>query len=233
MIEFLKNAEKIGLSITKEKEESFKKYKETLLFYNEQFNLTALTEERDVYLKHFFDSITLLDAYNFKENLSLCDVGSGAGFPSLPIKILRNDIKLTMIDSLNKRVDFLNNTVNLLGLKDAKALHLRAEEAGQKPELREKFDVVTARAVAQLKVLLEYTIPLVKVGGVFLCMKGPDPDEEIKEAKNALKILGAKTVEIKKYLVDDAFHSVIVIKKEKPTEKKYPRKPGTAKKLPL
>lgn len=200
------------------------RYYELLIEWNEKMNLTALTEPQDVALKHFCDSILLLKYADIPVDSSLIDVGTGAGFPSVPIKIVRPDIKLCLLDSLNKRLTFLNEVVNELGLEDVKIVHARAEDGARKADLREKFDFATSRAVAQLNVLSEYCLPYVKLNGAFLAMKGKYSEEEISNAKNAIKILGGKTVKVDTYnLADSSERTIINIKKIALTDKKYPR----------
>lgn len=200
------------------------RYYELLIEWNEKMNLTALTEPQDVALKHFCDSILLLKYADIPVDSSLIDVGTGAGFPSVPIKIVRPDIKLCLLDSLNKRLTFLNEVVNELGLEDVKIVHARAEDGARKADLREKFDFATSRAVAQLNVLSEYCLPYVKLNGAFLAMKGKYSEEEISNAKSAIKILGGKTVKVDTYnLADSSERTIINIKKIALTDKKYPR----------
>lgn len=200
------------------------RYYELLIEWNEKMNLTALTEPQDVALKHFCDSILLLKYADIPVDSSLIDVGTGAGFPSVPIKIVRPYIKLCLLDSLNKRLTFLNEVVNELGLEDVKIVHARAEDGARKADLREKFDFATSRAVAQLNVLSEYCLPYVKLNGAFLAMKGKYSEEEISNAKSAIKILGGKTVKVDTYnLADSSERTIINIKKIALTDKKYPR----------
>lgn len=200
------------------------RYYELLIEWNEKMNLTALTEPVDVALKHFCDSILLLSYADIPKDSSLIDVGTGAGFPSVPIKIVRPDIKLCLLDSLNKRLTFLNEVVSELGLSDVKIVHARAEDGAKKADLREKFDFATSRAVAQLNVLSEYCLPYVRVGGAFLAMKGKYSEEEISNAKSAIKTLGGKTVKVDTYnLADTSERTIINIKKISPTDKRYPR----------
>ncbi len=200
------------------------RYYELLIEWNEKMNLTALTEPQDVALKHFCDSILLLKYADIPVDSSLIDVGTGAGFPSVPIKIVRPDIKLCLLDSLNKRLTFLNEVVNELGLEDVIIVHARAEDGARKADLREKFDFATSRAVAQLNVLSEYCLPYVKLNGAFLAMKGKYSEEEISNAKSAIKILGGKTVKVDTYnLADSSERTIINIKKIALTDKKYPR----------
>ena len=213
--------EKYGIKISKHQAEQFDKYYNRLVETNKVMNLTAITDEGDVLLKHFLDSVLPCDM--IKQNSTLIDVGAGAGFPSLPLKIVRSDIKLTMIDSLNKRVNFLNDVVNDLSLKGVTAEHARAEEFAKTH--REKFDVATARAVAELNTLVEYLLPFVKVGGICLIYKASKLDEEIARAEKAINLLGGKIDCIKKYKIDEieAERNVLIIKKVSKTPLGYPR----------
>jgi len=179
------------IQLTSEQKEQFETYYQLLVEWNKKLNLTAITEKNDVYLKHFFDSITastLMDKNN--THVSLCDVGSGAGFPSIPLKIVFPELSISIVDSLNKRLKFLDTVVSNLNLDNVYLYHDRAEDFGQKVEFRESFDYVTARAVARLNVLSEYCLPLVKVGGYFVAMKGSTGREELSEAKQAISELG-------------------------------------------
>ena len=217
-------AEKSGITLTEEQIEKLRIYYELLVEWNEKMNLTALTEPDDVALKHFCDSILLLSYADVKEGSSLIDVGTGAGFPSVPIKIVRPDIKLCLLDSLNKRLVFLQEVVDKLGLENVKIVHARAEDGARKADLREKFDYSTSRAVAQLNVLSEYCLPYVKVGGSFLAMKGKYNEEEIDNAKSAIKTLGGKIEMVDTYnLIDTSERTIIQIKKISDTDKRYPR----------
>ena len=217
-------AEKSGITLTEEQIEKLRIYYELLVEWNEKMNLTALTEPDDVALKHFCDSILLLSYADVKEGSSLIDVGTGAGFPSVPIKIVRPDIKLCLLDSLNKRLIFLQEVVDKLGLENVKIVHARAEDGARKADLREKFDYSTSRAVAQLNVLSEYCLPYVKVGGSFLAMKGKYSEEEIDNAKSAIKTLGGKIEMVDTYnLIDTSERTIIQIKKISDTDKRYPR----------
>lgn len=213
---------------------SLEKYYELLIEWNEKMNLTALTEPHDVALKHFCDSILLLKYADIPQNSTLIDVGTGAGFPSVPIKIVRPDIRLCLLDSLNKRLIFLQEVVDTLGLKDVQIVHSRAEDGAKKADLREKFDFATSRAVAQLNVLSEYCLPYVKVGGAFLAMKGKYSEEEIADAKSAIKLLGGKTEKVDTYnLADGSERTVINVKKVSVTDKRYPRTSAKIKSKPL
>ncbi|MDO4747811.1 MAG: 16S rRNA (guanine(527)-N(7))-methyltransferase RsmG [Eubacteriales bacterium] len=214
--------------------DSLRRYYELLVEWNQKMNLTALTEPEDVALKHFCDSILLLSYADIPLNSSLIDVGTGAGFPSLPIKIVRPDIKLCLLDSLNKRLIFLQEVVNELNLNDVQIVHARAEDGARKKELREKFDFATSRAVAQLNVLSEYCLPYVKVGGAFLAMKGKYSEEEISNSKNAIKLLGGKIEKVDTYnLIDSSERTIINIKKNNATDKSYPRTSAKIKSKPL
>ena len=215
----------------------YQQYYERLVAVNEHMNLTAITERDEVYLKHFYDSLTLAWAYPElqTEELNMIDVGAGAGFPSLPLKIAFPQLQITIIDALNKRINFLRDLVKELGLEGVTVEHARAEEFGNKTApAREQYDVATARALARLNVLGELTLPFVKVGGVLLAMKGSAADEELAEAKKAITTLGAEIGDqIDVSLPNGDPRSVIVIKKVKNTPKKYPRKPGDPVRKPL
>ena len=215
----------------------YQQYYERLVAVNEHMNLTAITERDEVYLKHFYDSLTLAWAYPElqTEELNMIDVGAGAGFPSLPLKIAFPQLQITIIDALNKRINFLRDLVKELGLEGVTVEHARAEEFGNKTApVREQYDVATARALARLNVLGELTLPFVKVGGVLLAMKGSAADEELAEAKKAITTLGAEIGDqIDVSLPNGDPRSVIVIKKVKNTPKKYPRKPGDPVRKPL
>ena len=215
----------------------YQQYYERLVAVNEHMNLTAITERDEVYLKHLYDSLTLAWAYPElqTEELHMIDVGAGAGFPSLPLKIAFPQLQITIIDALNKRINFLRDLVKELGLEGVTVDHARAEEFGNKTApAREQYDVATARALARLNVLGELTLPFVKVGGVLLAMKGSAADEELAEAKKAITTLGAEIGDqIDVSLPNGDPRSVIVIKKVKNTPKKYPRKPGDPVRKPL
>lgn len=223
----------IEFGLESEKWEQLSKYKEMLLEKNQVMNLTAITDSDEVDIKHFLDSLSLAKIKYLKKGSSLLDVGTGAGFPGLALKIYRDDLKVTLLDSLNKRIVFLKEVINELELKDIEAVHARAEEAAR-GEYRDKFDIVTSRAVANLRTLLEYDLPFVKVGGYLICMKGPEHVEELKEAKNAMKLLGGKLKEIIEVeLPRDITHYLVVIEKTSPTKDKYPRAGGKPKSQPL
>ncbi len=197
-------------------------YTELLLEWNEKINLTAITERSEIEKKHFKDSLTCMGSV--PKCASLVDVGTGAGFPGIPLKIERTDISLTLMDALNKRVVFLKEVCAKLGL-DAECVHIRAEDAGKSDKYREKFDVATSRAVANMSLLAEYCLPLVKVGGVMLAMKGRDVEDELCEAEGLIKKLGGAVEEIQLHTIEgtDITHSIVVIKKKSLTPKLYPR----------
>ena len=225
--------EKLNISYDDNILQKFEKYYELLIFYNNQFNLTNITEKNDVIIKHFADS---LYGYSFfKETNYVADVGAGAGFPSLPIKILCPNLSITIVDSLGKRLKFLDELVNDLGLDKVTLVHSRAEDAGQNKDLREKFDLVTGRAVARMSVLSEYCLPLAKVGGYLVALKGPKAQDELAEAKHAIDVLGGKVEDVKELTLPDTDddRTLIVVEKIKATPKKYPRQAGTPNKKPL
>lgn len=230
----LKTAEQSQLELSDKQVELFTRYYELLIEWNEKMNLTALTEPQDVALKHFCDSILLLKYTDIPQDSSLIDVGTGAGFPSIPVKIMRPDIKLCLLDSLNKRLVFLKEVVNELGLTSVEIIHSRAEDGARQTNLREKFDFATSRAVAQLNVLSEYCLPYVKVGGAFLAMKGKYSEEEISNAKSAIKLLGGKTEKVSTYnLTDGSERTIIDVRKIVKTDKLYPRNSSKIKSKPL
>ncbi len=225
----------VEIEINEEQATKFMRYLELLLEWNEKINLTAITEPHDVVVKHFVDSLFLLKFSDIPKGASFIDVGTGAGFPGVPIKIMRPDIKLTLLDSLNKRLNFLGEVCKELDI-DVNLVHARAEDAGKKPELREKFDIATARAVAKLSVLSEYCIPLVKKGGAFISMKGPNFGTELKEGENAVKILGAVKEKNETFTLPDAENSernITIFRKKNATPKIYPRHGNKISKSPL
>ena len=222
--------EKYEICLEKEKYEKLSEYENMLLETNKVMNLTALTETKDVWIKHFLDSIILLKKCNIKKNSSFIDVGCGAGFPSIPISIMRNDIKIFCLDSLNKRVGFLGNVINNLSL-NAKAFHERAEIGSHSNELREKFDYAAARAVANMPVLSEYCLPYVKVGGKFIAMKGNS--EDINLSKNSIQILGGSIEKVINYDIEGNNRVIYEIDKVKKCDSKYPRNTKQIKNKPL
>lgn len=215
--------------------EKFKVYKELLKEWNEKINLTAITDDNEIDIKHFLDSITVLKTGYIKSGQKIIDVGTGGGFPGVPIKIMEEGTDVVLLDSLNKRINFLNEVISNLGLKNIKAIHGRAEDFGLNSEYREKFDVVVSRAVASLNILSEYCLPFVKVGGHFIALKGPEIKNEMEESKKALKILGAEIVDKIDITLpsSDITHILLVMRKVQKTPTKYPRKAGMPKKNPL
>ncbi|MCM3764222.1 16S rRNA (guanine(527)-N(7))-methyltransferase RsmG [Neobacillus niacini] len=233
--QFTKSLQEKGIALTSTQLDQYEKYYETLVEWNEKINLTAITEKSDVYLKHFYDSIAAAFYYDFTKPFHLCDVGAGAGFPSIPLKIAFPHIQLTIVDSLNKRISFLTHLANTLNLENVQFVHDRAETFGVNPNYREQFDVVTARAVARMSVLSELCLPLVKVGGHFIALKAIHAEEELKAGQKAITTLGGKLENQFTFTlpIEEFERTIIVIKKEKQTPKKYPRKPGTPGKAPI
>ena len=213
--------------------EQFFAYMNLLIEWNEKMNLTAIVEPNEIILKHFIDSITILKEID--NNSKIIDVGTGAGFPGVPLSIMNPTLKITLADSLNKRLIFLQEVVNQLGLKNIEIIHARAEELGKNKKYRENFDVATSRAVANLSTLSEYLIPLVKVGGKIISMKAGGAQEEIEAAKKAIKILGGKIEGIEEFKLPqtEIERTIILIKKEEHTPNKYPRKAGVPSKEPI
>ena len=214
--------------------EPFMTFSDMLLETNKVMNLTAITEPNDVCIRHFADSLALLSEYDFS-NKRVIDVGCGAGFPGLPLRLAKSDIKLTLLDSLGKRINFLNGVCDALSLSDVECIHARAEEQANEPGYREGYDIAVSRAVADLSMLAEMCLPFVKVGGVFLAMKAADCEDEINRAKNAIKTLGGKIRERRDYQLfgTDITHTVLVIEKISETPKKYPRRFAKIKASPL
>ena len=233
--QFIEGLAAKGIELTDKQIAQFKKYFELLVEWNEKMNLTAITDLEGVYLKHFYDSISPSFYFDFESVTTLCDVGAGAGFPSLPIKICFPHLHVTIVDSLNKRITFLNHLAAELGLENVEFVHARAEEFGQNAAYREKFDVVTARAVARLSVLSELCLPLAKENGKFVALKAAAGEEELKDAKKAITTLGGKLRSQHHYElpVEKSERSLYVFDKVKSTPKKYPRKPGTPNKSPI
>jgi len=223
-----------GVEITEEIAEKLNVYGNLLLEWNEKINLTAIKDPEGVLYKHFYDCILFFKNVNLPEGATLIDVGTGAGFPGMVLKIVRPDLKITLLDSLNKRLVFLNDVIEKLGLKGIETLHMRAEEAGKFKKCREKYDFATARAVANLPVLMEYCTPLVKVGGSFVSMKGPSAADEVALCENAIKILGMeKPTIICETLTGEEQRAFVIMKKISQTPPKYPRKPNDISKQPL
>ncbi len=233
---FIDNLKELGVEIDSKQLEQFNQYYETLVEWNEFMNLTGITEYDEVLLKHFVDSL-VLDPNKLinSDKIKLIDVGTGAGFPGLPIKIAFPNVDVVLLDSLNKRIKFLDEVINKLGLENIKTIHSRAEDGGRNKELREQFDIAISRAVANLSSLAEYNLPYVKLGGYFVAMKSGEIDEEAENAKKAIKLLGGQLEKITKFRLPntDIDRSLVLIKKVKETSKKYPRKAGLPTKEPL
>lgn len=224
-----------GIALSSEQMSQFETYYHTLVEWNEKMNLTAITDKPEVYLKHFYDSISAAFYFNFDGPLRVCDVGAGAGFPSIPIKIAFPNLHITIVDSLNKRITFLEHLAKELKLQNVQFIHDRAETFGQNQAYRETYDVVTARAVARLSVLSELCIPLSKVGGTFIAMKAAHANDEMEAGKKAISTLGGKIEEVHSFSlpIEESERNIVIIKKEKLTPKKYPRKPGVPNKTPI
>ena len=207
---------------------------ELLLEWNEKINLTAIVEPGQVITKHFLDSLTILNYIGTKQQ-KIIDVGTGAGFPGIPIKIMDDLSEITLIDSLNKRINFLQEVINKNNLKNIRAIHGRAEDFGQDKLYREKYDVCVARAVAPMNILVEYLLPFARVNGICICMKGANIEEELEEAKKAINLLGGKIEKVESFGLSGSEdrRNIIIIRKISKTPKQYPRKAGTAKKYPI
>ncbi len=225
--------QEIGILLEKKQIEQFYFYMEQLLTWNKKINLTAITQPEEIIVKHFVDSMTI--AKQIGENAKLIDVGTGAGFPGIPLKIIREDIEITLLDSLNKRIRFLDEVIQNLQLTKIECVHARVEEIGKNKKFREKFDYATSRAVANLSTLSEYLMPLVKVNGYVISMKGSHIEEEIQQSKKAISILGGKMETIKTFTLpkSEIKRNILIIRKVKPTPSQYPRKPGTPSKEPI
>ncbi len=225
----------LGIELTDRQIEQFMVYKALLVEWNEKMNLTAITEDREVITKHFLDCLTVYSSLDLTEIETVADVGTGAGFPGMVLKIAFPHLKMTLIDSLNKRLNFLNHVITTLELKEIVCVHGRAEDVGQNKLYREQFDVCASRAVANLATLSEYTLPFVKQGGYLIALKGQKLDEELEQGKKALAILGGKLEEVVDVVVPgtDLNHRIAKIKKIKATPKQYPRKAGEPTKKPL
>lgn len=224
-----------GMSLNEEQYEKFIKYKDLIKEWNNKINLTAITEDYDIIKKHFIDSIKIFDFLPLRNCKKIIDIGTGAGFPGIPMKIVNCNCEIVLLDSLNKRIKFLNQVINELKLNNIDAIHGRAEDYARNVKHREVYDAAVSRAVANLAVLSEFCLPYVKVGGYFVAMKGPSVDEEIMNAKRAISILGGKIEDMIKVNIEgsDLNHNLIVVKKIKNTPKIYPRKAGTVVKKPL
>lgn len=230
-IELVEKFQKYGLILNNRQIEQFELYYKLLLEWNEKINLTAITEQSEVIEKHFIDSI--LPHKEFEINCSIIDIGSGAGFPGIPLKIYRPDLDITLLDSLNKRVNFLNIVINKLQLDNIVAIHGRCEDIAKMPKYREQFDYGTARAVAKLNILAEYTVPFIKIGGTFVAYKGSDAENELNEAKSAISKLYLSTKDTISFELGENSRTIILFKKSKQTPNIYPRGQNKPRKNPL
>ena len=227
------NVDKLGINLSEIQLKQFYNYINLLIEWNEKINLTAITEPDEVILKHFVDSLTI--AKYIPDGTKIVDVGTGAGFPGIPLKIYRQDIEITLLDSLQKRINFLNEVIRELNLEKIETVHSRVEDFGKDKMYREKFDIATSRAVANLATLSEYLLPLVKVGGKVISMKGSLIEEELEHSKNAIKILGGKVEKVDEFDLpnSDISRNIVLIDKIKNTPNRYPRKAGEPSKKPL
>ena len=223
----------LSIKLDGEQTKKFYIYMNLLISWNEKMNLTAIIKPEEIILKHFVDCLTI--AKYIEENSKLIDMGTGAGFPGIPLKIYRDDLKIVLADSLNKRLNFLNEVIDTLKLDSIGTIHTRAEDLGKNKKYREQFDIATSRAVANLATLSEYLLPFVKIGGKCICMKGSEIDEEISNAKKAIITLGGKVVKKDVFNLpqSDLGRSIVIIEKVKDTPEKFPRKPGTPAKEPI
>lgn len=233
--ELREKAEKIDVQLDEDQLESFAKFMDFMIKWNDRVRLTSITEETEVIDKHFVDSLTALKVDVIKDHNKVLDLGTGGGFPGIPLKIINPTIDLVMLDSRLKKIEYLQEVIDAFDFENTLAIHGRAEDYGQLVDFRESFDIVVSRAVANLTVLSEYCLPFVKKGGYFIAMKGTKSDEEINEAKKAIKVLGGSIEEVIEFNLPETDYdrSIILIKKEKHTPKKYPRNPGKPKKSPI
>lgn len=229
---FKKGISTLNINIEENKIEKFELFSDILLEWNEKMNLTAVTDPEGISVKHFLDSIAPIEVLNFKENAKIIDVGTGAGFPGVPIKIVREDLDFTFMDSLNKRITFLKEVSKDLNFEKAEFVHARAEEVGQNKMFRGKYDYVVSRAVAALKILCEYCIPFLKVGGIFAAFKQYDVDEEINDAKSMIGTLGGRIADVKEVKIpqSDIVRKIVIIEKVKDTPSQFPRRANKIKK---
>lgn len=231
--EMVKQLKGLQIELKEEQMQAFYKYMNMLIEKNKVMNLTGITEPKEIILKHFIDSLTI--SKYIANNKRVIDIGTGAGFPGIPLKIQNSTLEMCLLDSLNKRINFLKEFTKIINLTKIQSIHGRAEEYGKNKEYREFFDVAVSRAVAPLNVLLEYMLPFVKLNGKCICMKGNITDEELNDSKNAIKILGGEIERIEKFTLSntDNNRTIILVKKTKTTPSLYPRNPGTPSKKPL
>lgn len=230
MIEYGKE---IDIMFTEEQLKQFYQYMNLLIEWNEKINLTAIVEPKEIILKHFIDSLTITKYIG--KNQSVIDIGTGAGFPGIPLKIVRKDLKITLLDSLNKRIHFLDEVIKELALENIDTVHARIEEYAKNKNYRETYNIATSRAVANLTTLSEYMLPMVRINGMAICMKGSEISEEISKSKNSIKLLGGEISKIEEFALpkSDYKRNLILIEKARQTPSKYPRKPGMPSKEPL
>lgn len=231
----IESAKEIDIEISEFQAAELRKFTELMKEWNEKVNLTAIIDDEEILSKHLIDSLSLLKCDRLPTGARVIDIGTGAGFPAIPLKILRGDLEITLLDSLNKRLKYLDEVINLFSLKNTHTFHARAEDGGKAAAHRESYDVATARAVANLSTLLELCLPFVRVGGYFLCMKGPSYLEELEEAKNAFSILGGELESVVQTVIPgtELKHHILIIKKIAGTPAAYPRKAGTPSNKPL
>lgn len=232
-IKMKEKAKELHIDLSVEQMDKFYRYMDLLIEWNQKMNLTAITEPEEIIVKHFIDSLTILKY--IKENEKIVDMGTGAGFPGIPLSIICEKNKVVLVDSLNKRLVFLQEVIKQLDLKNVETIHARAEDFGQNKTYREQFDIATSRAVANLTTLSEYLLPLVKVGGKCICMKASDIEQEVQDAKKAINVLGGTIYQIEKFTLpqSDIGRTIIIIDKNKETANKYPRKAGMPSKEPI
>ncbi len=225
----------MGIELSEKQVSLFSKYLELIIEWNQKFNLTAITEPNEIIVQHFLDSISTLKLNKIGSEARILDMGSGAGFPGIPLKIMIPQLRLSLVDSVQKKVGFLNEVIKQLELEDTVAIHARAEDLANIEDQREAYDVVVSRAVAELRVLSEYCLPFLKKDGYFISHKGPGAADEVELAKNAIKLLGGEWLETVEARIpySDRTHNLIIIKKIKNTPKKFPRSPGKPRKDPL
>ena len=234
-MKLVEDSKAIGVLLGDKEVEKICTFIELMKEWNEKINLTSITEDEEIISKHLIDSLTLFNTKKLSGKKTLIDIGTGAGFPAIPLKICNDELEVTLLDSVNKRLKYLNEVIQALGLKNITTFHSRAEDGGKDKDYREKYDIATARAVATLDVLAELCLPFVKVGGYFLCMKGPAYKEELVRGEKAIEVLGGKLIEVLEVEIPgtDYTHNILVIEKIRSTPKIYPRKSGTPTSSPI